>query len=140
MQRKLFALLTTLFLVCVAAPGRTGDTATSKVQLMDFEQQTGIVLGYPDGQPPLGWYRATQHTEFVPGPPSSRFPPRPCRGLAHAWNMIVRLQPPSDFVAQLKQQALIHLLYNMSLHQCNVTIQNYVGETPADIVQLNPTP
>lgn len=140
MQRRLWALLAMLSVLCFAGVGRTGKTVKGKVQLMDYVQQTQIVLGYPDGQPPLGWYHRTNHTQFVPGPPSFYYPPSPCRGLARAWNAIVRFQPRRESVQVLKRRALERILTQMSRHECSASIDRFANGTPADIVKINPTP
>ncbi len=140
MQRRLWALLAMLSVLCFAGVGRTGKSVSGKVQLMDFVQQTNIVLGYPDGQPPLGWYHRTEHTQFLPGPPSFYFPPSPCRGLDRAWNVIVNLQAKNGSVEVLKRMALVRILGQMSKHECNAIIDRNANGTPADIVKINPTP
>lgn len=140
MQRRLWALLAMLSVLCFAGIGRTGKTVSGKVQLMDYVPNTGIVLGYPDGQPPLGWYHRTQHTDFVPGPPSSFYPSRPCRGLGHAWNVIVRFQPRTSAVETLKEHALERILTQLSRHECNAQIERNASGTPANILKISPTP
>jgi hypothetical protein len=139
MQRKLFALLTSLFLLCVAAPGRSSNTVTGKVHLMDYEAQTGIVLGYPNGVPPLGWFRRTANTIFLPGPAQGHYPSRPCLRLAATWNFIVAIPAHNPFIAHLRTQALDNLLTKMSQSECNVNIERDAGDPPANIVTIAPT-
>ncbi len=140
MQRRLWTLLAMLSVVCFAGIGHTNKSVSGKVQLMDYVPDTGVVVGYPDGQPPLGWYQRTQHTAYLPGPPSFHYPPSPCRGLARAWNVIVRFQPRSTAVETLRRQALQRILGQMSQHECNALIDRSASGTPADIVKISPTP
>jgi hypothetical protein len=138
MQRKLWTLLAMLSVLCFAAPSRSGNTVSGTVHLMDYEQASGLMLGYPDDQPPLGWFKRTEHTVFVPGPPSEKYPPSPCRGIARAWNVIVTIQNPD--LETLKHQALDRLLVQMGQHECNAYIERSVNNSPADVVTFNPTP
>lgn len=140
MQRKLLALLTSFFLLCVAAPGRSSNTITGKVHLMDYEQRSGIVLGYPNGLPPLEWFKRTPNTDFLPGPPPGRFPPSPCRQIDRTWNRILAVPVHNSFIIyRLKTLALNHLLTTMSQHGCTVNIERDPVATPADILKINPT-
>jgi len=140
MQRKLWALLAMLSVLCFAGVGHTGKTVSGKVRLMDYVQQTGLVLGYPDGQPPLGWYHRTNNTVFAPGPPSVFFPPSPCRGLGRAWNVIVNLKPRRGVGALLQRKALERILTQMTKHECNAIIDRNASGVPSNIVKISPTP
>ena len=115
------------------------SSVSGSVTLMDFEEDTDIIIGYPDGQVPLGWYKRDEHTQHVVGPPGSEFPPSPCRGLAISWNRLVSLQGQAA-EGRRTYIALGQLLSRMAAHNCNASITRDTSTDPQEVISIHPTP
>ncbi|HEY8039439.1 MAG TPA: hypothetical protein VIF15_06580 [Polyangiaceae bacterium] len=112
----------------------SGGTTTSDAQLMDFNQATGELWAYPDGQA-LSTYLHEPRTRHVLADLARFAPPDPCRPLAEAWNFTVRYDQRfgvrSTFVFDV-------LLVTMAEFQCRATVTSVAGQ-PQPIVIITPT-
>jgi hypothetical protein len=135
MRRTLLSILIASGLLMGSA--QPASTVSGAVRLMDFEDDTGVLIGYPNGQIPLGWFKRTENTNFVIGPPGTQYPPNPCRGLAIAWNRLVESNQ-SD--VQRGNVAFGRLLSRMAQHSCNADITRDTRTEPQEILDIHPVP
>jgi hypothetical protein len=143
--RKLSSLLTAAAMLALLGAAQPMSSHTHVVKLMDYDDETDVLAGYPNGQPPLGWYQRTaqtRHTAAVIGP---FFPPNPCRGLSIAWNALLRQIQLSEQAAAGELQAddrpaFGRLLLRLAQHQCNVEITSDTSSNPEAIDEIHPVP
>lgn len=143
-QLKLSAILTAVSILTVAAVGQSSSTVSGDVQMMDFEEDTNTLLGYPDtetGPGPLGWFKRVANTQHLPAViPNTKFPPNPvaptavCVGQMKRWNNIVSKVPEGPGRAN----ALLSVLVRMSQAECCATIARDESTNPAAILSIRP--
>jgi len=137
---RLAAILSAVSVMTVAGVGNSANTVGGLVQMMDFEEETEVLLGYPNQEPPLGWFKRVQNSAHLPatvpvGVPPSPILPAACSGQFRAWNSIIRKVPEGPGRAN----ALLSVLIHMSQHQCCAEIVRDTGSEPATIVSIRPT-
>jgi hypothetical protein len=134
---RLSAVLAAFAAMAVADVGQSSSHVSGPVVLMDFEMETDTLLGYPRGNPPLGWFVRTEHTQHAPGIVDPKRPPSPgspCLGLARAWNRIIARSDETQ-----RRAALAPILGQMARHQCTAIIDRDVNSDPQVIISIRPT-
>jgi hypothetical protein len=140
-RRNLAALFSAVTVLLVAGAVHSDAPVGGNVTLMDFEEATDTLLGYPDGTPPLGWFVRTANTQYVPGlipkhPPNPFKPSNACRGLTRSWNRI--LLSTADQTE--RGTALTNILGRMASSQCQANIIRDAESDPQVIISIQPTP
>jgi hypothetical protein len=136
MRSKIAALLTAAVVVLGAGAVRSDTVVLGNVTLMDFETNTNTLLGYPDGQPPLGWFVRTQATKLNAGWVNPQVPPNPCRSLTMVWNIVLF----SKIKPNVKRKLQNNLLRQMAKHECRADIQRDEDADPQPMLTITPTP
>jgi len=140
MQRyKVPSLLLAVSVLTLAGVGNSSGSVTGVVQMMDFEKNNNTLLGYPDYQPPLGWYKRVANTQHLPAiiPNSRGVPPNPvapCKAYMGVWNVIVSKVPEGPGRAN----ALLSVLTRLSQHQCCAVLSRDESTNPATISSIQP--
>ncbi len=133
---RIAALLTTLSILTLTAVGGSASPTKGNVTLMDFEQNQGTLLGYPWGQPPLGWYKRTQATQHLFAVINPNVPPSPCKALSQVWNLVLtKVKNP-----KARENVLRVILRSMAKHECRADLTRDETQSPAPIQQIAPTP
>lgn len=114
------------------------------VHLMDYNQVNGELLGYPDGNPPLSWYRHTHATKHLPGNVTgngsnngrihrvgeegeregrehNEHPPSPCIPIIQVWNMAVAYERAHPAAAATSNDFAV-LIALLAEHKCSAII------------------
>ena len=134
--RKLVATLVAATLLLVAGVVQSDQPVKGNVTLMDFEDETDVLLGYPDGTPPLGWFKRVQKTKFVPGFIDPQHPPNPCRVWTRVYNRVIARPLPPKAHAQVMRV----VLGKLAQHQCRADIERDANSDPQPIISIEPTP
>ncbi len=137
---RLAALLSAVTVLLLAGAVHSDSPVSGLVTLMDFEEDTDTLLGYPDGSPPLGWFVRTDNTQYVPGlipkyPPNPFKPSNACRGLTRSWNRILKTTS-----VQGQRVALTNVLGRMAQAQCTANIVRDANSDPMVIFSIQPAP
>ena len=137
---RLAAILSAVSVMTAAGVGNSANTVGGIVQMMDFEEATETLLGYPNLEPPLGWFKRVANSAHLPatvpvGTPPNPIIPAACAGQFHAWNNIVRRTPEGPGRAN----ALLGVLIHMAQHQCCAEIVRDTESDPATILSIRPT-
>lgn len=133
---RLAALLTVVGILTMSGVGGSAGPVNGNVTLMDFEQNQQTLLGYPWGQPPLGWYKRTNATALVLAIINPNVPPNPCKALSQVWNIVLTKIPPG----KARDNAVRVVLRAMAKQECRADISRDETQNPAPINQLKPTP
>jgi len=136
MRRRVLGFISAVACVFLFGAAEPASTLTGKVKLQDFESETDVLLGYPDGQVPLEWYQRTGNTAHIIGPPINQYPPSPCRGLAIAWNRLAERSSSRD----KSHVAFGNILARMATHQCSAVIVRDTESDPREVLRIHPTP
>jgi hypothetical protein len=144
MRRKLLAFVSATALLYLSGAAQPTSSHTHVVKIMDYDRTTDVVAGYPNGEPPLGWYQRTSETQHLPALVGPFFPPNPCKGLIIAWNQLLRQSTASNSselqVDDDRRRAFGRLLLRMAQHQCNAEILSDTSRSPEPIVSIRPVP
>jgi hypothetical protein len=132
--RLLWSGLVASAVVLATGTAFSGGAGTSDNLLVDFNQATGELLGYPNGGG-LTTYLHTPQTHHVIADLSHFAPPDPCRELAHTWNKVVRWDERKNVTSTFVFEVLLTL---MSDYQCHATVTSIDG-TPQPIVYIAPS-
>jgi hypothetical protein len=133
---RLAALLAVVSVLTMSGVGGSSGPTNGNVTMMDFEQNQQTLLGYPWGQPPLGWYKRTQATAHLLAIINPNVPPNPCRPLSQIWNLVITKVPPG----KPRDNALRVLIRAMAQNSCRADITRDETQNPAPINQIRPTP
>lgn len=133
---QLAALLTVVSILTMSGVGGSAGPVNGNVTLMDFEQNQQTLLGYPWGQPPLGWYKRTNSTALLLAIINPNAPPNPCKALGQVWNVVLTKVPPG----KARDNAVRVLLRAMAKNECRADISRDEAQNPAPINQIKPTP
>jgi hypothetical protein len=133
---RLAALLTVVSILTMSGVGGSAGPVNGNVTLMDFEQNQQTLLGYPWGQPPLGWYKRTSATAHVLAVLNPNAPPNPCKALSQVWNLVITKVP----AGKARDNALRVVLRAMAKKECRADISRDETQNPAPINQIRPTP
>ena len=128
------------------------------VHLMDYNQVNGELLGYPDGNPPLSWYRHTPATRHLPGNvihnnngnhlgegrgqhegqgrEHNEHPPSPCTPIIQVWNMAVAYERAHPAAAATGNDFAV-LLALLADQKCSAIISS--PPVSGDIQTIAPT-
>ena len=136
MRSKIAAALTVAFVLLGASAVRSDTVKLGNVTLMDYEESTSTLLGYPDGHPPIRWFIRTQVTKALPGIVDPQVPPNPCRVLTQIWNLVLASKIPP----MTKRKLQTRLIANMSKHECRADIQRDIDADPQPMLSIKPTP
>jgi hypothetical protein len=143
MIRKL-SLLASAAVMLVAGTALSADTAESgKVRLLAYLPISDRLLADPVGPALPRLFQRSPATEHIAGPPSTQFPPSPCRLYAASWNIIVATIPPPQFAAsgdsdfEEAYQALSGLIALQAISLCNFDI---VRNSSNQIISIMPVP
>lgn len=136
-RRKLLALLVAATVFCIAGAVHSDSPVSGNVTLMDFEDTTNTLLGYPDGTPPLGWFKRVPKTKYVPAFVDPKYPPNPCRAWTRLWN---RVLTHPKLPAYTRQVLLTVVLRKLAQHQCRADIDRDANSDPQTILSIQPTP
>jgi hypothetical protein len=113
----------------------SGGDITTEDLLQDFDSQTHILWGYPQGQQNPSQYLHSVLTEHLAADLSRFHPPSPCFPLAIAWNLTVEF----DKIFHVQSTAVFEaLLTVMSTDQCSATVTSTNGQ-PNPLVQIAPS-
>lgn len=132
----LAALLVAVSVLTLSGVGGSAGPVKGNVTMMEFEQNHQTLLGYPWGQPPLGWYKRTQATAHVLAAINPNLPPNPCKALGQVWNIILTKVP----AGKPRDNALRVILRAMAKNECRADITRDETQNPAPINQIQPTP
>src|SRR4029079_7718307 len=129
---RLPAILTAVSVLTVAGVGSSASTVGGMVEIMDFEAENNTLLGYPEGTPPLGWFKRVENTAHLPavvpvGLPPSPIMPAACKGQFQAWNRVIEKTAEGPGRAN----ALLGILTHMAQHNCCAVIDRDENEDPA---------
>jgi hypothetical protein len=139
MLRRTFLLRCVVAAVVLTISGiaLSGPPAvTGPVQQMDYDVTTDVLLGMPNGLPPLtsfqgalGWRVALLPADL------STFPPNPCAGVAAVWNGILA---DRGLRWGSRREALRIALEVMATNECPAQIVRDESTTPPTIVSITP--
>ena len=135
--RKLLATLVAATVLLIAGVVQSDQPVKGNVTLMDFDGQTDVLLGYPDGTPPLGWYKRVQKTKYIPAVINNpQAPPNPCRIWTRVYNRVLaRPLPPKA------QAAVMRVIFTkLAQHQCRADINRDANSDPQVMNSIQPTP
>jgi hypothetical protein len=135
-QLKLWALLLSVSVLTIAAVGNSAPFTHGNVTLMDFENKTDTLLGYPNGTPPLGWYQRTDKTANLAAVITPQLPPSPCKALSVVWNIVITKVPEGT----ARRAATRSILRAMTRHDCRANITRDESANPAAVIDISPTP
>jgi hypothetical protein len=110
------------------------SSATGPVQEMDYDVTTDILLGMPNGAPPLASFQRDPFTVDLPGNIGT-IPPDPCNGIAQVWNAVLA-DPGMGFFE--RRRVLSVVLQVMATNQCAAQIVRDEGVSPPVIVSIQP--
>jgi hypothetical protein len=105
------------------------------VQQMDYDVTTDIVLGMPNGLPPLTSFQGALHKDVALAADLSTFPPNPCAGIAAVWNGIIA---DVSMHEHARKEALIIVLQTMATNECPAQIVRDESVSPPKIVSITP--
>jgi len=137
---RLPAILIAVSALTAAGVGNSSNHASGLVQMMDFEEENETLLGYPDRQPPLGWFKRVANTAHLPasvpvGTPPNPILPAACSGQFRAWNNVIKRTPEGPGRAN----ALLSIIIHMAQHQCCAEIVRDTDSDPQTIISIRPT-
>ncbi len=131
---SVLAATAVLTIAGAALSGPTPPPAGLTVHLMDFDQVNGELLGYPDGNPPLSWYRHTRATQHLHarvrggglfgwrgGREHNEHPPSPCTPLTQVWNLAVDYERAHPAAASTSNDFAV-LIALLAEHKCTAVI------------------
>jgi hypothetical protein len=104
------------------------------VQPMDYDVTTDILLGLPNGAPPLSSFLRDPLTADLPADISS-YPPDPCNGIAQVWNAV--LSNPSIGFWQRRQFEDV-VLSVLATNQCPAQVVRDESVSPPVIMSIQP--
>lgn len=130
--RNYFSVLAATAVLTIAGAAFSGPTVPPSgltVHLMDFDQVNGELLGYPDGNPPLSWYRHTRATQHLHARVRGfglfgrrhDHPPSPCAPLSEVWNMAVDYERAHPAAASNSNDFGV-LIALLAEHKCSAVI------------------
>ncbi len=131
--RTLWSALVASAVVLATGTGITAGGTTTNNQLVDFNQQTGELWGYPTGQP-LATYLHGPQTVHLQADLTRFAPPDPCRVFAQIWNDTIKFD---DKHGVESTQVFNVLLTLQSDFQCSASINSDNG-VPQPIVYITP--
>ena len=160
--RNFFSVLAATAVLTVAGVALSGPTSAPLppppglvVHLMDYNQVNGELLGYPDGNPPLSWYRHTHSTRHLhaignafgfghrggeegqgEGRAHNEHPPNPCTPIIQVWNMAVDYERAHPAVAATSNDFAV-LIALLAEHKCSAVISG--PPVTGDIQTIAPT-
>jgi hypothetical protein len=113
----------------------SGGDSTSNNELVDYDQPTGKLWAYPDGQP-LATYMHTPQTRHLRADLRRFEPPSPCFEYALLWDEALRYDDRFHQDSEPVFEALIGL---MSQAKCSATVTSADAPSPPPIVTFEPT-
>jgi hypothetical protein len=144
-RKVLLPCVTSLFVLSISglalshhpwSPPPPSSTSTGPVQEMDYDVTTDILLGLPNGAPPLSSFERDPFTVDLPGNISA-YPPDPCYGIAQVWNAVLGNKGLGFW--QRREFASV-VLQVMATNQCAAQLVWDESTSPATLVSIQPIP
>ena len=117
--------------------GPPSSTVSGPVQQLDYDVTTDVLLGMPNGAPPLSSFQHDPFTVDLQADISS-YPPDPCKGIAEVWNAILADTHMSHWERTRVEGVVLQV---MATNQCAAQIVRDTAvspSSPASIVSLQP--
>jgi hypothetical protein len=112
------------------------STASGPVQEMDYDVTTDILLGLPNGAPPLSSFERDPFTVDLPGT-THAIPIDPCDGITQVWNAVLSDKGMSFW----ERRRVASLVLNvMATDQCAAQLVWDESTSPATLVSIQPIP
>jgi hypothetical protein len=112
------------------------STATGPVQTMDYDVTTDILLGLPNGSPPLSSFQRDPLTVDLAANIAA-YPTDPCDGIAQVWNAVLTDTAMSHHERRRVEALVIQI---MATNQCAAQIVRDESTSPPTIVSFEPIP
>jgi hypothetical protein len=122
-------------LTFAAATFSKGPPTTGPVQEMDYDVTTDIILGMPNGAPPLTSFQGALHHGVALPADLSLYPPSPCAGTAAVWNDVLSAKHLHGWD---QREFLGIVLQAMAAQECALQIVRDESTTPPTIVSITP--
>jgi hypothetical protein len=126
LKRSLWGVLVSLIVLLSSGAALSSNHQHVVLQVMDFEADTGILIGYPDGD-------KTQHRV---GLPPHLFPPNPCKPIANVWYHLARQNNAEVRHAQTFR-VMVAL---MATFRCNADLEFDPTQNPPALIAISPRP
>jgi hypothetical protein len=134
--RIVLSVLTAGAVMLGAGAAVSGGTCTTENELVDFDQSTGKLWAYPQGQP-LATYMHTSQTRHLRADIGRFEPPDPCFEYSLLWNEAIRYDERFHQESGPVFEALIGL---MTQSKCGARVTTPVGAgSPPPIVTFEPS-
>jgi hypothetical protein len=145
-RRVLLSCVTSLSILMISGlafshhpwpPPPPSGTVSGPVQQLDYDVTTDVLLGMPNGSPPLSSFLRDPFTVDLPADIAS-IPPDPCKGAAEVWNAVLA-DPGLGYWQRREFEGIV--LQVMAANQCAAQIvrDTAVSPTsPASIVSIQP--
>ncbi len=133
-------IVSAIVLTVAGASFSKGPTTSGPVQEMDYDVTTDVLLGMPNGAPPLTSFYGALKDDVATAADLGNFalyPPSPCAGTAGVWNAI--LADPKMHHHE-RRMALALVLNVMAADTCEVQIVRDESTSPPTIVSITPIP
>jgi hypothetical protein len=113
-----------------------GNAATTDNELVDFNQKTGELWAFPQGQS-MQLYLHSHHSRHAVADLSRYLPPDPCLPIAEVWNELVATETNNGIRNVVVFGALLQL---MTRFQCRASVTSVSdGASPQPIVVIAPS-
>jgi hypothetical protein len=136
LKRALWGLLLSLAVLLISGAALSSNHQHFVLTVMDFDTDTGVLVGYPNGAIPPGWYKHTDKTRHLIGIPPHQFPPNPCRPIANVWYRLAR----QDDAEVRHAQTFRIMVALMARFQCNADVVTDPTVDPPLVISINPRP
>jgi hypothetical protein len=130
-------VVSAIVLTFAAATFSKGPPTTGPVQEMDYDVTTDVILGMPNGAPPLSSFQGALRFGVALPADLSTFPPSPCAGTAAVWNAALEIKHKHWWD---RQQFLGIVLQAMATDECALQIVRDESTTPPTVVSIQPIP